>query len=58
MGAYAMGAPWLRFGADCGGGETERRLQEWWNEMTGKAASGRHGGGHWAGFGHGLGGPP
>ena len=44
MGAYAMGAPWLRFGFDCGErtdraqewGELERRLRDGWAEMTGK----------------------
>ena len=44
MGAYAMGAPWLRFGFDCGERadraqewvELERRLRDRWAEMTGK----------------------
>ena len=57
MGAYAMGAPWLRFGFDCSDGDLERRLRERWAEMTGKARAGRHGGPPWAGMGHGFGGP-
>lgn len=57
MGAYAMGAPWLRFGFDCGDGDLEQRLRERWAEMTGKARGGRRGGPSWAGMGHGFGGP-
>ena len=57
MGAYAMGAPWLRFGFDCGNGELEQRLRERWAEMTGKARSARHAGPPWAGMGPGFGGP-
>jgi DNA-binding PadR family transcriptional regulator len=66
MGAYAMGAPWLRFGIDCGGrtdraqdwGELERRLREVWAEMTGKTQTRRGPGPAWGGFGPpGFGGP-
>ena len=57
MGAYAMRAPWLRFGFDCGDGELEQRLRERWAEMTGKARAGRRGGPPWAGMGPGFGGP-
>ena len=57
MGAYAMGAPWLRFGFDCGDGDLERRLRERWAEMTGKTQTSRRGGPPWAGMGHGFGGP-
>ncbi len=57
MGTYAMGAPWLRFGSDCGDTtELERRLRHVWAEMTGKAQT-RRGPGHGWGFGPGFGGP-
>lgn len=63
MGAYAMGAPWMRFGVDCGGAEREQQLKDWWAAMTGKTGrrsgppwAGAHGFGH--GFGPGSGGPP
>ena len=63
MGAYAMGAPWLRF--DCGDragraqewGELERRLRDVWAEMTGKTQTRRGPGPAWGGFGPGFGGP-
>jgi DNA-binding PadR family transcriptional regulator len=62
MGAYAMGAPWLRFGIDCGSGEAEQRLREMWAQMAGKARTKPgHFGGHGfgpPGFGPGFGGPP
>ena len=60
MGAYAMGAPWLRFGFDCGDtSELERRLREVWTEMTGKTQTQtrRGPGPGWGGFGPGFGGP-
>ena len=60
MGAYAMGAPWLRF--DCGEradraqewGEFERRLRDRWAEMTGKTQTRRGPGPAWRGFGPGF----
>ena len=55
MGAYAMGAPWLRFGFDCGNGEAEQRLREVWAQMVGKAR--QRPTPQWAGMGHGFGGP-
>lgn len=60
MGAYAMGAPWLRF--DCNDmGDLEQRLRERWAEMTGKTQSRRGPGPAWGGpgpgFGPGFGGP-
>ena len=64
MGAYAMGAPWLRF--DCGDtSELERRLRDVWAEMTGKTQTQtrtrRGPGPAWGGFGPpsgpGFGGP-
>ena len=62
MGAYAMGAPWLRF--DCGDtSELERRLRDVWAEMTGKTQTrtrrgpGPGWGGPGGGFGPGFGGP-
>ena len=59
MGAYAMGAPWLRFGNDCGSGEAEQRLREVWAQMTGKARTRPGHGFGGPGFGgHGFGGPP
>ncbi len=65
MGAYAMGAPWLRFGVDCGDragrtqewSEFERRLRDRWAEMTGKTQTRRGPGPAWGGFGPGFGGP-
>ena len=65
MGAYAMGAPWLRFGFDCGEradraqewGELERRLRDRWAEMTGKTQTRRGPGPAWGGFGPGFGAP-
>lgn len=60
MGAYAMGAPWLRFGVDCGSGTWEQRMRDVWAEMVGKAQTGRRmppPGPGWGGFGHGFGGP-
>ncbi|HEU5486307.1 MAG TPA: PadR family transcriptional regulator [Microlunatus sp.] len=56
MGAYAMGAPWLRFNLDCGD-EAEQRLREVWAQMTGKTRTGRRSAPPWAGMGHGFGGP-
>jgi DNA-binding PadR family transcriptional regulator len=59
-----MGAPWLRFGIDCGSGEWERRLADWWTEMTGRTETPRRAPGPaWGGFGpafagFGHGGPP
>lgn len=66
MGAYAMGAPWLWFGFDCGerrAGDRaagEQRLRDWWTEMSGKARQGGRSAPPWAGHGfggHGFGGP-
>lgn len=65
MGAYALGAPWLRFGFGCGGEELEQRLRERWAEMTGGREPGerrtrerqRARGAGWGGFGPGFGGP-
>jgi DNA-binding PadR family transcriptional regulator len=59
MGAYA-GSPWLRFNLDCGNGELERRLADWWAEMTGtreKSGARRGPGPGWGHFGPGMGGP-
>ena len=55
MGAYAMGAPWLRFGIDCGSGEAEQRLRDVWAQMVGKTR--QRSAPPWAGMGHGFGGP-
>lgn len=61
MGAYAMGAPWLRFGFGCGGEDLERRLRERWAEMSGgrdrqTRERQRMRGSGWGGFGPGFGG--
>jgi DNA-binding PadR family transcriptional regulator len=57
MGAYAMGAPWLRFNLDCGNGEAEQRLREVWAQMMGKAKTAHRPGSPWHGMGPGFGGP-
>lgn len=62
MSAYAMGAPWLRFGGACDGtgqrdwAEAEQRLREIWSQMTGRTRSG-HRPPPWAAD-VGFGGPP
>src|SRR6187200_3002785 len=49
-GAYAMGAPWLRFASACG--PEWRQLSDWLAKMSGSGGPrGQQGFGQWAGFG-------